>query len=202
MTRNGVTETVVVDARRHSRMKWLWTGWLIAFLAALALTIHSYMVYFIPNAQFMDLIWLPACLAAIALSIPIGLSSPRIYHDRPRDRLFWTAARILTPPVLALVLWRGLMVGTPAFAHHFASTAEAAHTYSVEASANTYLRYTGKLGRCIGKVYLGSDIPLLGLYVCNVPKAHWHRVQVGDQIKLYGAASKFGLKYTELQPLW
>ncbi|NNF66111.1 MAG: hypothetical protein HKM98_01230 [Gammaproteobacteria bacterium] len=202
-TRNGVlTEAVVIDTRRRGFMAWVWTGWLAAFLAALALNLYSIMAPFVPSVHWLELIKLPAGLVAIALPIPVLFFTPKLRFERTRDRIGWQVTRILCVPVMAYLMWQGLLIGAPAVGHHLASSTESVQTFSVKAKASHYDRYSLKLGRCAGKVYLVSDLRFLNLRSCGVPESDWRRVEAGDQIELHGNASWFGLKYTALRALW
>lgn len=202
-TRDGITtEAVFVDTHKRGLMAWVTTGWLIALLIALALTLYSYLAAFIPSAHWLELAQLPACMLAIALSVPLLVFAPRMQFKRARDRVTWYASGILTVPILVYVLWQGLLLGLPAAGHHFFSATDAVQIHVVDARASHYYRYHVKFGRCTGRIYLASDVRFLMIRACGIAESDWRRVKAGDQIELHGTASWFGLKYSTFRALW
>lgn len=182
---------------RPTAIRCLATGWLIVFLATLTLAIYGFLARFIPSDRFLDLVTVPAWIAA-TLIFAVGVlfyPHPTTDSSRVRDKIRQWTTILVCAIVLPYILWCGLIVGAPAVAHSFAPTSDAKRSFSVKARAP---RYRGRRSRlsCRGKLYLQSNVRLLPVKACGIPEGEWRHAKADDEIRLEGESSWFGLKYS------
>ena len=182
---------------RPTAIRCLATGWLIALLATLALTIYGFLARFIPSDRYLELFNVPSWIAATLIFAVGVLFYPLTTTESPRVRdkiRQWTTV-LVCAIVLPYALWCGLIVGAPALAHNFAPTSDAIRSLSVQVRAPRYGRRFSRLS-CPGKLYLQSNVRLLPVKACGIPEGEWRLAKADDEISLEGESSWFGLKYS------
>lgn len=168
--------------------------WLALFLPLLLCGLSNIFArtYFLPSAQFLGAMTVPANVIAVILVVPFVALTPLLFRSSTSWRR-WVF--LVVPVVMFFVLRDNILHDVPWVANRIAASSHGELTVKVEKKPDGY-----RAKRCYGSVLVSYEGVSEGR-LCRLDERLWNSIAANDRLVLSGSSSYFGIDYSKVELL-